>query len=117
MSIDKNSTRTSYIKHSFDKNGSKIFEAEGFRIEEDNFGRVSGLLTGVRTISIGDITSVEMHKIERSNDLVSHIITFTNGGSCALTYNTRGEVIDFSVGKVQLTRTDDGVLIINTLSI
>ncbi|WP_152997576.1 hypothetical protein [Methylobacterium sp. GXS13] len=117
MRIDKHSTHTTYIKQSFDKNGSKIFEAEGYRVEEDNFGCVSGLLTGVRTISIGDITSVKIHQIERSNGLVSHFITFTNGGSCALTYNTRGEVINFTIGKVQLTRTDDGVLIINTLPI
>ncbi|MFC6026892.1 hypothetical protein [Methylobacterium mesophilicum] len=117
MSNEKHSNTTTYIKQSFDKTGSKIYEAEGCRIEEDNLGCVSGSLTGVKTISIGNITSIKLHQIERSNDLVSHFITFTNGGSCALTYNTNGEVIDFSVGKVKLTRTDDGVLIIDTLPI
>lgn len=103
------------VKKSEEIDGSWSFESIFGEVNYDGLGTVKANLGDISGISLGNIAALSSYRIEDGSNAISHDIQFRNGGSCRLTYRKTGEIIEFTVIRVQVRMTKEKVLIVYPL--
>jgi hypothetical protein len=61
---------------------------------------VSLHIKSIKSVGIENLVDVEVHTISRIYNSVSHYIKFYGGGEVRFSYNTEGELLEFSTRNV-----------------